>query len=73
MDTLIDKLTPRQVAVLATYVQVGDRKKVGELLFISPHTVARHLEDVYRKLEANNALSAANKLGWITTPEIIDR
>jgi DNA-binding CsgD family transcriptional regulator len=45
-----DTLTPRELEALRHIVAGYINREVGELLFISPATVARHLANVYRKL-----------------------
>jgi DNA-binding CsgD family transcriptional regulator len=67
VDALV-RLTERETAVLdlvaAGLITVAIARRLG----ISPRTVAKHLEQAYRKLGANNRVSAvlrANSLGLI--------
>lgn len=54
-------LTSRETEILEhlskglTYIQIGGN------LFISPATVRKHLENIYRKLQVNNKIEAVNK------------
>lgn len=55
-------LTPRQEAV-AAHLKKGLRNKaIGEKLGISTHTVRRHLEQLYRRLDVNNRAAAVEAL-----------
>ncbi len=60
------KLTRREIEVL-NFIGLGLKyKEIAEELEISPHTVRRHIENIYRKLEVNSkieALSQANRIG----------
>lgn len=44
-----------QVAAGLTYIQAGQN------LFISPHTVRKHLENIYKKLQVHNKIEAVQK------------
>ena len=43
-------MTARELEVLRLIVAGHVNREVGEVLFISPTTVARHLANIYRKL-----------------------
>ncbi|PHQ50399.1 hypothetical protein BLA24_21135 [Streptomyces cinnamoneus] len=47
-------LTPRELTVLGLLAEGLTAEAIGRRLAISPHTVNRHLEKVYRKLGTNN-------------------
>ncbi|MCC2276910.1 LuxR C-terminal-related transcriptional regulator [Streptomyces sp. ET3-23] len=51
-------LTPREATVLGLLAEGLTTEAIGRRLAISPHTVNRHLEKVYRKLGANNRVTA---------------
>ncbi|MFF4155945.1 response regulator transcription factor [Streptomyces sp. NPDC001678] len=51
-------LTPRELTVLGLLAEGLTAAGIGRRLTISPHTVNRHLEKVYRKLGTNNRVSA---------------
>lgn len=50
-------LTPRELTVLGLLAEGLTAAGIGRRLTISPHTVNRHLEKVYRKLGTNNRVS----------------
>ncbi|PHQ50099.1 hypothetical protein BLA24_21140 [Streptomyces cinnamoneus] len=50
-------LTPRELTVLGLLAEGLTTEAIGRRLAISPHTVNRHLEKVYRKLGTNNRVS----------------
>ncbi|MBT2383500.1 response regulator transcription factor [Streptomyces sp. ISL-11] len=50
-------LTPREQTVLGLVAQGLTADVIGRRLTISPHTVNRHLEKIYRKLGTNNRVS----------------
>lgn len=63
-------LAPRQLVVIRTLAELGDRQAVADKLFLSPGTVKAHLRAIYKKLGAHNqteALSKAAQLGLLTT------
>jgi DNA-binding CsgD family transcriptional regulator len=35
--------------------------EIGEILFIAPFTVRKHIENIYRKLQVNNKVQAIQK------------
>lgn len=55
------KLTKREVEVLECLQQGLDYNKTAEKLFISPFTVRKHIENIYRKLQVNNKVQAIQK------------
>lgn len=54
-----DGLSRREVEVLALVAQGRTNKEIGEALFISPKTVARHLSNVFAKLGVSSRTEAA--------------
>ncbi|MFI9200427.1 response regulator transcription factor [Streptomyces sp. NPDC053048] len=50
-------LTPRELTVLGLLSEGITATGIGRRLTISPHTVNRHLEKIYRKLGTNNRVS----------------
>ncbi|GGX74066.1 helix-turn-helix transcriptional regulator [Streptomyces hiroshimensis] len=50
-------LTPRELTVLGLLTEGLTAEGIARRLLISPHTVNRHLEKVYRKLGTNNRVS----------------
>lgn len=63
-----DALSLREREILENLSTGFTNKQIAELLFISPFTVKRHIENIYRKLQAQNRtelLSKAKNKGWI--------
>ncbi|WP_045301829.1 helix-turn-helix transcriptional regulator [Saccharothrix sp. ST-888] len=59
-------LTPRELTVLSLLTEGLTAAAIARRLAISPHTVNRHLEGIYRKLDTDNKVSAvrmAHRLG----------
>lgn len=54
-------LGKREIEVLEQLSQGLDYQKIAENLFISPATVRKHIENIYRKLQVNNKMRAVNK------------
>lgn len=54
----IPALTARETEVLKLLADGLSRKEIAERLVVSPATVKRHLEDVYRKLDADGKSAA---------------
>jgi two-component system response regulator DevR len=66
-------LTDREKAVLVAAADGLTAREIGRRLGVSERTVTTHLNHIYRKLNVNSrvaALSAAWRLGLITTPVI---
>ncbi|MCC3774257.1 response regulator transcription factor [Streptomyces sp. UNOB3_S3] len=53
----VHDLTPRELTVLGLLAEGLTTQGIARRLLISPHTVNRHLEKVYRKLGTNNRVS----------------
>ncbi|GAA2249205.1 MULTISPECIES: helix-turn-helix transcriptional regulator [Kitasatospora] len=61
-------LTPRELAVLSLLAEGLTATAIARRLAISPHTVKRHLERIYRKLDTDNKVSAglaARRMGLV--------
>jgi two-component system response regulator NreC len=50
----LDDLTPREHEVIALLADGETNQQIGEELHISPKTVARHRENIMRKLNLHN-------------------
>ncbi|MBU1097059.1 MAG: response regulator transcription factor [Bacteroidetes bacterium] len=55
------ELSEREIEVLVQLSQGLDYKEIAENLFISPSTVRKHIENIYRKLQVNNKMKAVKK------------
>jgi DNA-binding response OmpR family regulator/DNA-binding CsgD family transcriptional regulator len=53
------QLTDREVDVLLWIAKGKTNREIGQILSMSPRTVNKHLEQVYRKLQVDNRTSAA--------------
>ena len=54
-------LTKREVEVLNHLSKGLNYNEIAENLFISPSTVRKHIENIYKKLQVSNKLTAVNK------------
>jgi DNA-binding CsgD family transcriptional regulator len=52
-------LTNREREVLRLAATGRSDREIGDALFISPHTVSRHLQSIYSKLEVNSRTAAS--------------
>ncbi|MFJ3695020.1 DNA-binding response regulator [Streptomyces sp. NPDC090052] len=57
-EVLVEALTPREREVLRCMVAGLGRKAVAERLFLSPHTVRTHMQNVLGKLGVHSTLAA---------------
>ncbi|MGC4947874.1 LuxR C-terminal-related transcriptional regulator [Streptomyces sp. DT224] len=57
-EKLVESLTPREREVLRCMVAGLGRKAVAERLFLSPHTVRTHMQNVLGKLGVHSTLAA---------------
>ncbi|MFJ9829324.1 LuxR C-terminal-related transcriptional regulator [Streptomyces sp. NPDC101160] len=57
-EALVESLTPREREVLRCMVAGLGRKAVAERLFLSPHTVRTHMQNVLGKLGVHSTLAA---------------
>ncbi len=54
-------LTKREIQVLEQLSQGLEYQEIATNLFISPSTVRKHIENIYRKLQVNNKMRAVKK------------
>lgn len=54
-------LSRREIEILECLKFGYDYNKTAEKLFISPFTVRKHIENIYRKLQVNNKIQAVQK------------
>jgi len=54
-------LSKREIEVLEQLSKGEDYIKISNLLFISPATVRKHIENIYKKLEVHNKVQAVQK------------
>ncbi|MEJ5261859.1 MAG: response regulator transcription factor [Ignavibacterium sp.] len=54
-------LSKREIEILELLKQGNDYNRAAEQLFISPFTVRKHIENIYRKLQVNNKMQAVQK------------
>ena len=57
-ERLVESLTPREREVLRCMVAGLGRKAVAERLYLSPHTVRTHMQNVLGKLNVHSTLAA---------------
>lgn len=55
-------LTPRELDVLQLIARGCTYARVGERLGVSPHTVASHIKNAYRKLEVHSGAAAVMRI-----------
>lgn len=71
VDLTPDLLTAREAAVLALLVQGCTATAIGRRLSMSPRTASKHVQNIYRKLEVRDRVTAsrvAESLGLIPPP-----
>jgi len=56
-----ESLSERECEVLRELAAGRTKAGIAEVLFLSPHTVDKHLRNIYRKLHVNTAAAAAAK------------
>lgn len=54
-------LTEREIEVLEQLSKGLNYNKIAENLFLSPYTVRKHIENIYRKLQVHSKLEAVEK------------
>lgn len=54
-------LSSREIEVLELLKKGYDYNKTAEQLFISPYTVRKHIENIYKKLQVHNKVEAVQK------------
>ena len=55
------KLTTREVEVLEQLSKILNYNVIADNLFLSPSTVRKHIENIYKKLQVHNKLEAIQK------------
>jgi DNA-binding NarL/FixJ family response regulator len=66
-NDIIDFLSTREMEILQEIVLGLNYKEIAEKLFISPHTVRKHIANIYEKLHVSNktaAIKIAMKKKW---------
>lgn len=66
-EDMIDYLSSREMDILQGVVSGLNYKEIAEKLFISPHTVRKHISNIYEKLHVSNktaAIKIALKKKW---------
>ena len=66
-DEIFDFLSTREIEILHGIVDGLNYKEIAEKLFISPHTVRKHIANIYDKLHVTNktaAIKIALKKKW---------
>lgn len=61
-------LTPRQLEVMAAIAVTGSQKDAAASLGISVHTVKRHADIVYERLDVSSYVEVWRALGWLRVP-----
>ncbi len=67
-DTEINPLSKREMDVLNLLISGKSYKKIGDVLFISPFTVRRHVNNIYEKLHVKSrseVITLVHKHNWI--------
>lgn len=54
-------LSKREQEVLELSAKGFTRTEIAAKLFVSPHTIKKHFENIYRKLRVKNKVQALNK------------
>ena len=54
-----DGLTPREVEVLRLVAAGKSNRQIASELVVSEHTVARHVQNIFRKLRVSSRTAAA--------------
>ena len=55
------KLSPREIEVLEQLSKGLSYNAIAENLFLSPSTIRKHIENIYKKLQVHNKLEAVEK------------
>lgn len=64
----IGELTEREAEVLAAVADGKTNREIAQLLFVSPHTVRQHLENIFAKLGAHTRAAAVAAGLGVTSP-----
>ncbi len=68
-QALREKLSSREIQILEHLAKGSDNKAIGDALFISPHTVRTHVQNILTKMKVHSKLEAttvALKMGLIS-------
>ena len=68
-EPLSELLSNREMEIIRLMVQGKDYRQIAAELFVSPHTVRKHISHIYEKLHINSkaqAVQLAYKYGWIS-------
>lgn len=55
-------LTKREKEILALIAKGCTRYEIANKLFVSPETVKKHVQNIYKKLKVKNKIQALNKM-----------
>ena len=58
-------LTKREKEVLELLAKGFTRNEIANKLFVSPETIKKHLQNIYKKLKVKNKMQAVNKMKWL--------
>lgn len=67
-ETIASELSDREMDILKELVNGLDYRQIGDKLFISPHTVRKHISNIYEKLHITSkaqAVKLALKNKWV--------
>ena len=56
----LGSLTPRELEVLTEVARGRSNQEIAEVLVISPHTVRRHLQNIFTKLDVPSRAAAVS-------------
>mgnify|MGYP001020083540 CR=1 FL=1 len=56
---VLDAMTRREKQILALVTDGKSNKEIARILGIAMHTVEKHLDNIYKKLNVNNRTAAA--------------
>jgi DNA-binding NarL/FixJ family response regulator len=59
-DSVTEKLSERECDVLKLVVEGKDYKAIAEKLFLSTHTIRKHIANIYEKLHVNSKAQVIN-------------
>ncbi len=62
-------LSAREAEIMYLMEKGKRQKEIAQLLFISPNTVKKHMENIYRKLNVNNKTLALKEFQKLKRPE----
>jgi DNA-binding NarL/FixJ family response regulator len=68
LNSIPEEISQRELEILKWLVNGLDYKAIAEKLFISPHTVRKHIGNIYQKLHVNSkaqAIRLALKKRWV--------